>query len=554
MSTTPAPVPAPVPGPYDVAIVGYGPVGQLLALTLARAGHQVLVLERWPAPYDLPRAVHYDHEIGRIFQNAGVGEAVGAVTDPVPDHYEWRNAAGQSLVRIDWSGTGPGGWPTANLFSQPQLEAVLTAAVAAQPGVTVLRGHEVTALTDTGEAVILTARTRDGSEHAFTARYAVGADGAASPTRERIGAGVTDLGFFYDWLIVDVLPHEGTGPDAHWSPMNWQLCDPARPTTMVSGGPGRRRWEFMRLPGETPEQLNTPERAWELLLPWGRTPENTTIERHAVYTFQARWADRWRVGRVLLAGDAAHQMPPFAGQGMCSGLRDVSNLGWKLDLVLRGLADEALLDTYTSERAAHVQHAIAMSMALGQVICVLDPEEAAARDARMTATGGDPASALPPMPEPVLGDGVLQEEPDGSRAPHVGHFTAQHRVSRDGRTALLDDHTGPGFTLLTDGAAELGADDREFLERIGAAVVPLHPADATDLPPGGYLDAEGVYLPHLREKAHTAALIRPDAYLYGAATDAASLRTLLATLRAQLRRTRHPAPASAEGALLAAGA
>ncbi|MFC0041490.1 bifunctional 3-(3-hydroxy-phenyl)propionate/3-hydroxycinnamic acid hydroxylase [Actinomadura rayongensis] len=517
----------------DVAIVGFGPVGQLLSLLLARAGHDVLVLERWERPYALPRAVHFDDEIGRIFQAAGVGDRVRAVTEPVPDHYEWRNRAGDALVRIDWSGNGPSGWPTANFFSQPELEGVLAAAVAELPGVDVRRGLEVTGLDEHGDRVVLTARTKDGAERSFAARYVVGADGANSFVRERMGSALTDLGFYYDWLIVDTVPRD---TDTVWSPMNWQLCDPRRPTTIVSGGPGRRRWEFMRLPDETVADLNTPESAWRLLAPWGRTPENTVLERHAVYTFQARWADRWRAGRLLLAGDAAHLMPPFAGQGMCSGLRDTRNLAWKLDLVLTGTAAPDLLDTYTSERVEHVQHAIGMSMALGRVICVSDEDAAAERDARMIAAGADPARALPPTPPPVLGDGVLQHDADGTRHPNVGHLTPQYRVGHAGRTALLDELTGGGFVVLTDGdapCAALDAADRAFLRAIGATLVPLSPPGEG----GAYTDADDAYLPHMRDHGHVAAVIRPDFYLFGAATTPADLHDLVGQLRERVRFT-----------------
>jgi flavoprotein hydroxylase len=500
---------------HDVAIVGFGPVGQLLALLLGRQGHDVLVLERWPHPYDKPRAVHFDHEIGRIFQAAGVAEDVMAITDPVPDHYEWRNAEGEALVRIDWSGDGPSGWPTANFFAQPDLERVLAKWVEALPGVTVLRGQQVVELDQHADGVRLT--TPDAR---FDARWVIGADGANSFVRERLGCTVTDLGFFFDWLIVDTVPHE----QREWSPMNWQLCDPARPTTIVSGGPGRRRWEFIRLPGETVEELNTPETAWRLLEPWGRNPGNTTLERHTVYTFQARWVDEWRAGRLLVAGDAAHQMPPFAGQGMCSGLRDAVNLAWKLDLVLRGISRPDLLDTYTSERRAHVRHAISMSIALGEVICVLDKDAAAERDRRMIAGGADPARVLPPMPPPVLGDGVLHREADGTRPPSVGQLTPQYRVRHQGASDPLDDVTGFGFTLLTDGERILGEDRLAFLADIGASVVALTPE--TDL--------DGGYLPWLREQGAVAAVVRPDFYLYGTASTEAGLNDLVDQLRTQL--------------------
>ena len=146
------------------------------------------------------------------------------------------------------------------------------------------------------------------------------------------GLPVNDLGFFFDWLIVDVVLEAPRVFD----PMNVQICDPIRPTTAVSGGPGRRRWEFMCLPGERLEDLDDATRAWDLLADWDVHPGNAQLERQSVYTFQARYAARWRDGRVFVAGDAAHQMPPFAGQGMCAGIRDAANLAWKLDLVLAG--------------------------------------------------------------------------------------------------------------------------------------------------------------------------------------------------------------------------
>lgn len=510
---------------HDVAIVGFGPLGQMLALLLGRQGHVVIALERWPHPCPLPRAAHFDHEICRIFHAGGVGEEMRAVTDPVPDHYEWRNATCEPLVCIDWSGNGPSGWPTADFFSQPEFEAVLTKVVENRPTVTVRRGCEVTDVQVGDESVRLTTS---------------GADGANSFVRSAMATSVTDLGFFYHWLIVDTQPHDR----AEWSPMNWQLCDPQRPTTIVSGGPGRRRWEFMRLPHEDVEELKTPEAAWSLPEPWGRTPENTTLERHTVYTFQARRVDRWREGRLILAGSAAHQMPPFAGQGMCSGLRDAMNLAWTLDLVLDGRADPALLDTYPSERSEHVQHAIGMSMALGKVICVLD-YDAAASDGRMIDARADPRHALPPTPPPVLGDGILKRAADGTRAPNVGDLAPQYEVTHRARTALLDDITGGGSTVLTDGTATLDAldaADRDFLATIGASLVPLY---ADSAPADAFLDTTDGYLPHMRELGRVAAIVRPDFDLFGAATDGAGLRDQLRHPVAAADRAPAPVPLAA---------
>jgi 2-polyprenyl-6-methoxyphenol hydroxylase-like FAD-dependent oxidoreductase len=249
--------------------------------------------------------------------------------------------------------------------------------------------------------------------------------------RALIDAPVADLGFFYDWLIVDVV----LDTPRTFDPVNLQICDPSRPTTVVSGGPGRRRWEFMRLPHESLDDLNDAGRAWELLAGWDVTPSNATIERHAVYTFAASCVEVWRDGCVLLAGDAAHQMPPFAGQGMGAGVRDAANLAWKLDLVLAGRAGDALLDTYATERRPDARVAIDFSIELGKVICVPDPEEAAVRDEAMGASvGADPAEAPDP---PALADGLLHPT-----APLAGLLFCQGVVDVGGRRGRFDDVHG----------------------------------------------------------------------------------------------------------------
>ena len=515
---------------HDVAIVGFGPVGQTLALLLGQRGHDVVVLERQPAPYPRPRAVVFDSEVGRLFQSAGVAAEVRAVSEPVPDHYEWRTPSGEPLVRIDWSGTGPGGWPVESFFSQPELEGVLATAVEGRASVAVHRGAEVRQVVSSTDHVELTWSGPTVKAHTTRARYVVGCDGANSFVRQHMGTRVEDLGFFFDWLICDVVPHD----QQTWSPMNWQLCDPARPTTIVSGGPGRRRWEFMRLPGETIAELNTPEAAWRLLEPWGRTPANSTLERHVVYTFQAQWAEQWNDDRLLVAGDAAHLMPPFAGQGMCSGIRDASNLAWKLDLVLRDRAPLAVLDSYTEERRTHLQHAIHLSVELGKIICVLDPELAAERDARMIAGGADPARVMPAPPPNGLTVGILHRGADGEPVPYAGDLSEQHRVRRRGTTALLDEFLdGPGFTLLTDGvrADELDQDTRALVDRWEVRVVCLAEEDSDD---EALVDVDHGYLPGMRARGQRAVLVRPDFYVFGAARDQDEIGPLLSDLDGQL--------------------
>ncbi|WP_433191852.1 bifunctional 3-(3-hydroxy-phenyl)propionate/3-hydroxycinnamic acid hydroxylase [Nocardia sp. CA-107356] len=530
---------------YDVAVVGAGPVGLAVARMLGLAGHSVIVLERWPSLYPLPRAVHFDHEIGRVFQAMGLRDEIEAISAPVPDHYEWRNRNGDSLVRIDWSGLGPSGWPVANFFSQPELEQVLGDAVAAMPQVAVRRGREVIRLAaEPDQDVVLTHTGADGATAQTRARYVIGADGTNSFVREQMSTSMQDLGFYFDWLIVDTIPQD----DLVWSPQNWQLCDPIRPTTIVSGGPGRRRWEFMRLPGESLDDLNRSDTAWRLMEPWGRTPANTVLERHAVYTFQARWADHWNEGRLFLVGDAAHNMPPFAGQGMCSGIRDAANLSWKLDRVLRGQSDPALLNTYTSERLTHIQHAIAMSVELGKVICVLDEEAAAQRDARMIAGNADPAVVLPISAQPVLGPGVVATGIDlpGLR----GTLSPQFRAELDGRTALLDDLVGANTAMLLTTDAQLpetlGEQARAELADLGVRLLVLArftPASNAVTPiatAATLIDADDEWHSWFTQFGATAALVRADDYIFGAVPDIQAVDGLISQYSRHLRAQVHP--------------
>ncbi|MBI3786467.1 MAG: bifunctional 3-(3-hydroxy-phenyl)propionate/3-hydroxycinnamic acid hydroxylase [Deltaproteobacteria bacterium] len=504
---------------YDVAIVGYGPVGQALAILLAQRRWRVAVFEKQPLAYPLPRAVHFDHEIGRIFQTIGVADEIRGASESA-DIYEWRNAAGATLLRFDSQESGLSGWPEANMFAQPEIERLLDLRARSLASIDLNRGHEVVGIRHSDKCVGVECLTAEGRHFEAEARFVVGCDGANSFVRQHVGANITDLGFFFDWLIVDLKPHLAQ----KWSPLNIQICDPKRPTTLVSGGPGRRRWEFMRLPGESIEELNSETTAWRLLKPWGFDPANSTLERHTVYRFQARWIDAWRRGRLLLAGDAAHQMPPFAGQGMCSGLRDAINLAWKLDLVLAGRASPEVLDSYSSERIPHVQAVINFSMALGRVICVLDPAEAQLRDAAMIGAQKEGQRSTPP-PRLNIGPGILH---DGD--PCAGRLFLQGRVRCGQTTGLFDDVVGRGWTLLSpsaDPASKLGREAAAFFASLGGVSAHVG-ADAV------VQDIDGTYARWFADAGVDVVLQRPDFYLFGSATSVKATSSLVNELRRRL--------------------
>jgi 2-polyprenyl-6-methoxyphenol hydroxylase-like FAD-dependent oxidoreductase len=494
----------------DVAVVGAGPVGMLLALLLGRRGWRVEVLERQATAFGGPRAVHLDHEAARVLQGAGVMDLLAPLTQ-VMDSYQWRNAAGDTLLWLDGAPDVPtvSGWPASSMFFQPDLERLLADAVRGQPTIRVRPGHEVTGIAP-GPRVH--AAGPGGVPVEVSARWVVGCDGAGSRVRELARLNVTDLGYQAPWLVVDVKPADA----APWSPLNIQVCDPARPTTAVSGGPGRRRFEFMRLPGDPDDGFDSAATAWRLLKPWGLTPDNAVLERHTRYEFAARLVSCWRRGRILVAGDAAHQMPPFAGQGLCAGLRDAACLAWKLDMVLAGQAPETLLDSYGTERGPQVQAEIDFSVELGKIICVLDPAEAAARDQGLLPLG---AAGPAPLPgRPPLGPGVLL-----AGDPHAGEIALQAAVTRDRRQGRFDDLTGGGWLLLSQDVAILPGELAGWWESLGGQCLRV----GVELG-----DVTGAYGEWFGSLGQDLVLIRPDFHVFGTARgDAAGL---VGALRAAL--------------------
>ena len=473
----------------DVIVVGGGPVGVMTALLLAQRDFSVRVLERAPEVYDLPRAIVMDDEIQRVFQNAGLLDGLRAITSPLRGA-EFVRPDGERIIGAelpedaDW----PLGLHPTITYYQPELEAFMRDA-AVRNGVDLRLGVEVTSVDQDPDGV--TVSTGAGT---MTARWLVAADGASSRIRKQLGVAFVDQGYDQDWLVLDVrLRHEVPSLPL----LVQQVCDPVRPTTYVVGHADYRRWEFQLQPGETREEMVEPARVWQLLDGW-LTPDDADLIRAVVYRFHATVAETMRAGRIFIAGDAAHQMPPFLGQGLCSGIRDAANLAWKLRLVDDGRAGESLLDTYGAERMPHAAGVVEHAVDTGRLI-----DELSGRAPQQTgldaAYGGS-------RPFPILQGGVLVGD-------HVAVGRQLPQPTVDGRP--LDELLGTGFAIVVDDPSIATDVEQRWgdLARIVAT-----PADSMPmtLPPGG------------------AVIVRPDRYVAALRHDPSALAAATEALLAQV--------------------
>jgi 2-polyprenyl-6-methoxyphenol hydroxylase-like FAD-dependent oxidoreductase len=390
------------------------------------------------------------------------------------------------------------------MLPQPRALEILRARLH-ELGGTVEFGTRLSSFTQDAKHIAATIKHSDGRDETVTARYLVGADGASSTVRRWLGIERTDLGFNEQWLDVDARMKRPLTFDFDCG----QICDPARPITVLPLGKRHRRWEWALLPGETVSEMQRPETAWRLLGDLGLGPDDVEIVRQLVYTFEARTAEQWRRGRTFLIGDAAHTMPPFMGQGMCSGMRDAKNLVWKLDLVLRGLAPDALLDTFEEELRPYVTDWTVISLEAGRVPCITDPVAAAERDARFRA------GFRPPLPEfPQVRHGVLAD------TPCAGELSLQGRV--DGE--LFDRAfaaAGRWQVLSTAGDPRGVLSERQlaFLESLGVV----------------FAEVGGEYADHFAARGIEVSIARPDFYVFGTAATLAELGPLVDELAARLR-------------------
>ncbi|WP_438357536.1 bifunctional 3-(3-hydroxy-phenyl)propionate/3-hydroxycinnamic acid hydroxylase MhpA [Aphanothece sacrum] len=477
----------------------------MLANLLGRRGVTTVLLEKRAGHYTLPRAISFDAETLRLFETIGLYEDLlpSLVTDLPVRYYDGRGHCFLGMSRAD----KPYGHSPIGSFYQPEMESVLIKGLAAVPAVNLRFGHEVTALTQAADCVGVTLVDDQGHEQRIRASYVIACDGGSSAVRTRLGIGFGGFTFDEKWLVIDT---EGSSYKAQCIEI---FCDPARPALTVPVQNNRRRWEFLLQPGERAAEMEDESRIRSLIARYA-PGDSAAIERALVYTFHARIAEDYRCGRILLAGDAAHVMPPFAGQGLNSGMRDAANLAWKLELVWRGLADDALLDSYEQERRQHVLAMTRLALKLGRWMMPTNALLARLRGIAFTIMSYIPGrqaridkGAL--IPRAVLPKGC-ELGPVG-RGKCSGKLLVQPDITLpDGTLQRLDKLLGDGFALLGLGVnplSQLSPADRALIVTLGAKAIQIGGAGADGL------DKGGVLAKWVGRGGPRVLLIRPDRYV-----------------------------------------
>ncbi len=491
---------------YDVAVVGLGPCGAVATALLGRSGVATFAFDKAHAVYDRPRAVAIDHEILRVFQQIGLMDRIQPWIAPATET-EYYGVDGQLIRRdVDIDPPHPLGYPPSVVFAQPAVETVLRQRLGELDPITLSWAEELVDLEQHDGCVSLRLRNEQGAERTVQARYVIGCDGAASSVRQLLGIDLEDLEFNEPWLVADVLLNQSGLAKA--PKLSTQYCEPSRPCWYIVGVGHHRRWQFAINPGEDPARLETAEATSQLLSRW-IAPEDGELLRHAAYRFRGLVAAEWRRGRVFIAGDAAHQQPPYLGQGLCQGIRDVANLVWKLTSVLNGQLTGALLDTYGAERREHVRQFTSRLKAIGGSMFDRDLNRARARDARLLAEStGTVAATRRQSLQPRLARGLLSM----NEHPANGTVFPQPWLLGDGARRRFDDVFGYGWRLVLKEDVDEIRVPKALRARLGLSQIWI----GSDRK--GIHEAEEVLADWFHRNACSAAVVRPDHYVYGVAT------------------------------------